>query len=150
MSTFNGVNATKRLAVPSQKLKTQDHHGRMRITHDEFTFSAVLAINETIELMEIPAGAKVYEAEVNSTDLGSVGVLDIGWRAGSDGLEAKDQDGFFAALDVTSAVARQKMTNAVAGFRKTFAERVVVEAKATTATDAVVGLLALTLWYVVD
>jgi len=152
MATLYGVNATKRdNTTPAQKIAVTDQHGRMRVAHDEISLTALLALNDEVIFMELPAGAKLYEAEISTDDLGTTGVLDVGWEASSEGGEAADQDGIFAALDVNSAaVARQKMANSVAGFQKTFTEKVRIKAVATTATTAASGDIKLTLYYTVD
>ena len=73
----------------------------------------------------------------------------------SDGVSGRrkfeaDPNGLFAALDVTSAVARQKIANTLPGFLKRFTEKVKIQITATTATTAVAGDINLTVWYVVD
>jgi hypothetical protein len=152
MATLYGENATLRdNSQPSQKIRSQEQHGRMRIAHDQISLSAALALNDEVIMMKLPAGAKIYEAELSTDDLGTTGVLDIGWEASSGGGEAADQDGLFAAVDVaTAAVARQKMANSVAGFQKRFSEEVRVKVVATTATTATSGDIKLSVWYVVD
>jgi len=152
MATLFGENATKRdNTVPAVKIRVQDQHGRMRIAHDQFTLTSVLALNDEIIMMELPAGAKVYEAELSSDDLGTTGDLDVGWAASAEGGEAADQDGLFAAIDVNAAaVARLKILNSVPGFLKRFSEKVAIKIKATEATTAAVGDIKLTIWYVVD
>lgn len=152
MANFYGINATLRdNTVPSGKLKVNNNHGRLRVAYDSFTLGAVIGTSDNVFMMEIPAGAKLYDAEVNSDDLGTTGVLNIGWEASADGGVAADADGIFAALDVkTAAVARQKMVNSVAGFRKEFTEKVRVVITASEATSASSGTINLALYYVVD
>jgi len=152
MATVFGENATLRDSnIPSEKIRVQDQHGRMRIARDKFTLTAVLALNDVIRMMKLPAGAKLYEAEINSDDLGTTGDLEIGWAASDEGGEAADQDGIFPTLDVNAAaVARQKMLNSVPGFLKLFTEEVEVQIVATEATTAAVGNIELIIWYTVD
>jgi hypothetical protein len=153
MADFFGDNATLRDSnVPSDKIKVQEQHGRMRIAHDTITFTAELTTSDSLKMMELPSGAKIYDAEVNSDDLGTTGVLDIGWEASSEGGEAADPNGLYAALDVaTAAVARQKMANSVAGYLKQFTEKVRIAIVPSTSTDAATGqTLNLTVWYTVD
>lgn len=152
MANFYGDNATLRdNTVPSGKIKVNQQHGRMRVAFDSFDFSAVLGTSDNLYMMEIPAGAKIWDVEVNSDDLGTTGVLNIGWEASVDGGEAADADGLFASLDVaTAAVARQKMANSVAGFHKEFSEKVRVVITASTATTATSGNINLTVYYSVD
>lgn len=151
MATLFGENATKRdVNIPAVKIGTVDSHGRMRVARDKISLTALLAQNDIIKMMKLPAGAKIYEVEISSDDLGSVGVLDVGWAASAEGGEVADPNGLYAALDVTSAIARQKIGNSLPGFLKRFTEEVQIQIDATTATDAVSGDIELIIYYVVD
>ena len=153
MADFFGENATLRDSnVPSEKIRSQDQHGRMRIAHDQITFTAELTTSDVLCLMKLPAGAKVYEAEINTDDLGTTGVFDIGWAASAEGGEVADPNGLFPALDVKAAAnARQKMVNSVPAFQKRFTEEVEIQVVPSESTDVAIGNdLKLTIWYVVD
>jgi len=152
MANFFGDNATLRDSnIPSEKIRTQDQHGRMRVAHDEITFAAELTTSDTLTMMTLPAGAKIYEVDISSDDLGSTGVLDVGWAASSEGGEVADDNGLYAALDVTSAVVRQKIANSLPGYLKRFTEEVAIKIVPSTSTDVATGqTLKLTIWYVVD
>ena len=151
MSNFYGANATLRNNVPSEKIKAQDDRGRLRVLNDSYSFSAIIDTTDTLYMMKIPAGAKIYEVEVNSDDLGTTGDVNIGWGASEDGSEVADPDGFFAALDVNAApVARTKMANTVAGFHKKFDAEVQVEIVPTEITTATSGTIELTIFYTLD
>jgi len=147
-----GVNATKRdVTVPSVKIDVQDQHGRMRVAKDSYVLAGELALNDTVVMMELPAGAKVYDVQFSSPDLGTTGELDIGWQASADGGEVADPNGFMDGVDVTSAVERQQMLSTDAGYLKEFTEKVKVEIVATTATDVGDTLeIELVIYYVVD
>ena len=152
MAELFGLNATKRdVDVPSQKIDVQDQHARMRVAKDSYTLLAELAQDDTIVMMELPAGAKVYDVQFSSPDLGTTGELDIGWQASPQGGEAADPNGLMDGIDVTSAVERQQILSTDAGYLKEFTEKVKVEIVATTATDAGTGLeVELAIYYVVD
>ena len=151
MASFFGDNATLRdVNVPAEKISVKDQHGRVRVAHDQITLAAILAANDVVNLMELPAGAKVFEVEFSTDDLGSTGVIDVGWEASADGGEVADANGFFSGLDVTSVIARQKIANTLPGFLKTFSEKVRVQLIATTATTATAGVIKVTIYYVVD
>jgi len=152
MASFYGDNATKRdVSEPSTKIDSQDQHGRLRVAYDSFDLAAVIGTSDILYMQKLPAGAKVYEVEVNSDDLGTTGVLDIGWGASAEGGEAADADGFYASLDVkTAAVARQKYANTVAGFQKKFTEEVTIQISASEATSASSGNINLAIFYSVD
>lgn len=153
MAQFYGDNATLRDSdVPSSKIKVQDQHGRVRRAYDEITFAAELTTSDALDLMKLPAGAKVIGAQVSCPDLGTTGVLDIGWLVSADGGEVADPNGLFAALDVKAAANdRTEMSYAVAGFEKEFSEAVVIQIVPSENTDAATGLkLQLAVYYVVD
>lgn len=153
MADFFGDNATLRESnVPSEKIRTQDQHGRMRIAHDELTFTDELTTSDVLTLMKLPAGAKIYEVEINTDDLGTTGILDVGWAASAEGGEVADDNGLYAALDVKAAAnARLKIVNSVAGFQKRFTEEVEIQVVPSENTDVATGqTLSLTIWYVVD
>jgi len=153
MADFFGDNATLRDSnVPSDKIKVQEQHGRMRVAHDELTFTAELTTSDSLKMMELPSGAKLYDAEISTDDLGTTGILDVGWEASSEGGEVADPNGLYAALDVKAAAnARLKMVNSVAGFLKQFTEKVRIVIVPSESTDVATGqTLKLTVWYVVD
>jgi hypothetical protein len=153
MADFFGDNATLAQSnVPSEKIRVSDQHGRMRIAHDKITFAAELTTSDVLKLMKLPAGAKIYDVEINTDDLGTTGIFDVGWAASAEGGEAADPNGLYAALDVaTAANARLKMVNSVAGYLKRFTEEVEIQVVPSTSTDAATGNdLNLTVWYVVD
>jgi len=150
---FFGENATKRDSDnPSVKIEVQEQHGRMRIAHDTVVFTAELTTADALAMMELPAGAKVYDAEINTDDLGTTGIFNVGWEASSEGGEPADPDGLYALLDVKAAANdRLKMLNSVAGYLKKFTEKVRISIVPTENTDVAIGQsLDLTVWYVVD
>ncbi len=152
MASKYGLNATKRDSnVPAEKIDVNEQHGRMRVAHDEYTLTAVLGTADSLYMMELPAGAKLYDAEISSDDLGTTGILDVGWEASADGGEVADPNGIYAALDVkAAAIARQKMANSVGGFLKEFSEKVKIVIVPSEASSLSAGTIKLTVWYVVD
>ena len=153
MADFFGANATLRDSnVPSDKIRVQEQHGRMRIAHDTHTFAAELTTADKLIMMELPAGAKIYDVEINTDDLGTTGIFNVGWEASSEGGEVADPNGLYSLLDVKAAANdRLKIVNTVAGFLKRFSEKVRVVIVPTENTDVATGQsLDLTVWYTVD
>lgn len=109
MAIFKGVNAAKRDASPSEKVISTDLHGRLRVSYDEFDAAGPLAANDTIQLMKVPPGSRIHDIVIASTDLGTTGLVDIGWE--DNGVEAANLAGFMAAVDVNAAATVKCMTN---------------------------------------
>ena len=81
MADFFGDNATLRDSnAPSDKIKVQEQHGRMRVAHDKITFTAELTTSDSLKMMELPSGAKIYDADISVDDLGTIGILTAGWE----------------------------------------------------------------------
>lgn len=144
MSDFYGANNTLLRNVPEEKIAAQSGGGVLRVLSDSYTFSAIIDTTDTLHMMKIPKGAKIYQVEISADDLGTTGDFNIGWAASEDGVEAADADGFFAALDVNAAaITNSTMVRSVAGFEKTFAaevELVIVPSEITTATSGSVSV----------
>lgn len=149
-TTEYGVNATKRdVNVPSKKIAPGEVNGQIKVAYDEFSPAAAITINSVIKMMKLPAGARVIDVLIKTTDLGSAGVFDVGWEA--NGVEAADADGFFAALDVNTAAINKLMaaTAAVDGVFKKFSAETQISITVTTATTAA-GKIQLAVFYIVD
>ena len=133
-----GVNATKRAAVPAQKVPTSDERGKMRILYDEFTSAvAVIANAEEILMMKIPKDARLVEALIYADDHGTTGTFTVGWKASTDALEAADANGIFDTVDCKTAAVSELMSadEAHAGILKKFAAEVQAYILMTEATD---------------
>lgn len=110
MATNYGVNATKRANSTIPSLEGQgEKNSALKVAYDSFTQSAALSQNDTIRMMKLPAGARVMNvlyAWSGSLDA-AAGTVDIGWEANS--VDAADDDGFLATVDVTAAGGAQDM-----------------------------------------
>lgn len=150
MATFNGSNATKRYSAPSEKVAVKEQGGRMRAAYDKLDSSVTGALlaNDVVRMGVIPKGAKVYDAYADVTNSFTTGVANIGWAAGAAGTEAADADGFFAAVDLTTA-ARLRMPFGAAGLYKEFAEEVDVQMTITTGASND-GVAHVTVVYALD
>ncbi|RMF55086.1 hypothetical protein D6745_03225 [Candidatus Woesearchaeota archaeon] len=153
MATYKGVNRTKITSEPIQAIPKGEQYGRLHVAYDEYTAAGALALNDVIELMTLPEGARVHEVILDSSDLGTTGTLDLGWAAGAKGLEAANATGFFSAVDVATAATRVSLVSNgaqnAAGYLKKFAEEVLVQINVSAATTAG-GTIRVTVLYTVD
>lgn len=150
MATFNGTQATKRYAVPSEKVAVKMQGGRRRAAHDVFDSSVTgaLAAADIVRMGVIPKNAKIYDVEADVSNAFSAGTIDIGWAAGATGVEAGDSDGFYSGLAL-NAVSRNRMTASLPGFLKEFSEEcdLILTAPGVVPAD---GVLAVTAIYALD
>ncbi len=148
MATVYGVNATK--TVAKTPLNVSDNHGRVRSSYDSYTSTAAIPINTIINLMKLPAGARVVGVQFSSTDQGTVGTLTVGWAATAD--EVADPDGFFTTINVNTAAITKDLgavTPATPGLFKKFSAEAQITVTATQATD-VAGTTEVAVFYVLD
>ena len=151
MAILRGVNNTKQANDPVEKIQAGEERARMRVSYDEFDAPGAIAINDTIKLSKIPKGALVHNVVLAHDDLGTTGVLDLGWDASDDGVEAADPDGFLVGADVNALADIKSMhENAlVPGMNKRFDAEVQISALATTATTAA-GKIRVAVYYSTD
>lgn len=154
MATKYGVEATKRENSSIPSLADQGNQGgRVKVFRDTYELSADLASGDIIRMCVVPKGARVIDVRVFFDDLdASGGTLDIGWAAGTAGVEAIDADGFGANVDVTSAGVYSMFTSqsTVAGFDKLFTDECVVTVTTDGDTDATSGTITVMVLAVVD
>jgi len=143
MATLYGVNATLRdVNVPAEKIETKMDFGRLRVSYDEITLAAELTAADVIKCMKLPKGAKMYDAHLQSPQLGSAGgsgELDFGFEA--NGSDAADPNAFLSAVEVGSAAANVRMSDdlTLAGNSFEFAEETQLIITANETTDAGIG-----------
>ena len=154
MATKYGVEATKRENSSIPSLATQGcQGGNVKVFRDTYEIAADLASGDIIRMCVIPKGARVLDVRVFFDDLdASGGTLDIGWAAGTAGVEAIDADGFGANVDVTSAGVYSMFTSqsTVAGFDKLFDDECVVTVTVDGDTDVTSGTITVMVLAVID
>lgn len=158
LTTVSGVNYAKEVSNPPVALASQQSYGRVRFAYDEYTVDSAdeFGTSGLIKLMKIPKGARLVDAHVVCPATGATGIFDVGWAASAElsggvALELADADGIFAGIDPGAAAVDSRMAGTVAGWNKTFAAEVQVQADCTEAT-ADMGTLTfkLAIFYVVD
>jgi hypothetical protein len=137
--------------VPSSKVNTPDLNGNIKMAYFDFTISAAPADGDVLKLCKLPKGARVLDVEISAPDLGTAGVLNIGWAASAEldsagsAVEAADADGFMVSVDVNAAAATQNMADAsgaaVPGYLKKFSAEVDVQIAIATAWTATSGTI---------
>jgi len=153
-TTEYGVNALKILSNnPAEKANVGEVGGRLRVIYDSFTSTGVITIGSVVNMGgKIPAGARVLDVKIVSTELGTAGDLDVGWAVSADGVESASADGFFADIDVNAAAVSYSMfedSSASAGMGKKFASAVQPVVSFPEASTAA-GTVTMIIEYVVD
>lgn len=124
------------VTVPSSKIAVGDVNGDVKHLAFNVTLTGAVALSEIIKLGKLPKGAKVIQTRLNVSDLGTTGVLNLGYAASVE----KDQAG--AVLVAADAVAIASGIDATAAVAATYETIVSVAAEvdlqlvATTATTA--------------
>lgn len=133
--------------VPSNKVKGKDLGGEVKKMYFDFTITAAPTAGDVIKLGKLPKGARVHNACLQFPDLGTAGILNLGWGAGAEGLEAADADGLLVNVDVNAAADAVSMQiqmeagGANAGYLKEFAEEVTVQIDVATAWTVAAGTI---------
>ena len=99
----NSIQQALIASTPSQKVKTNEPSGRVRIAFAEYEASAE---QSTINMFSIPNGARLLSGSVAYDALGSSTTISVGYAAHTkaDGTtEAADVDEYKAAAASTSA-----------------------------------------------
>jgi len=138
MATVYGTNATKRdNSTPATKIDSNENHARLRIAYDEYVATSDFTAADVIKMMKIPKGCKVYNAWLDSPQLGSGGgngELDFGYEA--NGSDAADVDAFYDGAEVGSAAFSGEMldvrTHAGIGFEPAAETQCIVTVNETT------------------
>jgi len=106
-------------------------------------------------MAKLPANASIISAKLSANAGAGLGVLDLGWAAGSEGLEIADPNGIITGATEVST-ASQNMDETINGgdpaYNKKFSEPVDIELIATAATTASAGgaIYRLELLYTID
>ena len=154
MATVYSVQKTKwNQNVPSEKIDTTELAGRVRVAFAEYE-AASLAINDVIQMFNLPNGARIVSGRLAHDALNSSTQLSVGYAAhtsSAGSTVALDADAYKAAASSASASAAN-VANTIA-----LGENSVVDANkdglpvsiTLTGADAS-GTIQLTMFYVVD
>lgn len=146
MATFYGNQYQDALVtVPSKKVQMGDIDGKKRVIYFDYTVTAAPTAADVIKVGVLPAGARVINAGLSFPDLGTAGVLNLGWAAGV--IEVADADGLLVSVDVNAAAdavsmqSQMEASGANAGYMKKFSESVVIQIDVATAWTATTGTI---------
>lgn len=124
------------------------------------TLGVVLADDDVIKCGVLPKGARPLEAYVESADLGTTGVANLGWAASAElsagvTVEAAVEAGFISGIDCKDASAdnRKKFMSAAGGapgMLKKFSGAVDVQLQMSEATSGTTGIIKGYVAYVVE
>ena len=154
MATVYSVQKTKwNQNVPSEKIETTELAGRVRVAFAEYE-AASLAINDVIQMFNLPNGARIVSGRLAHDALNSSTQLSVGYAAhtsSAGSTVALDADAYKAAASSASASAAN-VANTIA-----LGENSIVDANkdglpvsvTLTGADAS-GTIQLTMFYVVD
>ena len=154
MATVYSVQKTKwNQNVPSEKIETTELAGRVRVAFAEYE-AASLAINDVIQMFNLPNGARIVSGRLAHDALNSSTQLSVGFAAhtsSAGSTVALDADAYKAAASSASASAAN-VANTIA-----LGENSIVDANkdglpvsvTLTGADAS-GTIQLTMFYVVD
>ena len=153
MTALFGANATKRdVNVPSEKLDVTEQHGRVRRAYDSYTLSGELSLNDTIDMMKLPTGARIVDARLVAPSDGTTGQYDAGWL--DAGSVSADQNGLFAGAtegDSGGGAVDSKLGGASPGYNQKFDGEAQIQLFLIEATTASSGdKIELEVWYLVD
>ena len=146
----NSTQYAKTVSTPSEKLDTNELHGRVRVAYADFTAAGA---QETINLFKLPNGARIIGGRVNHANLGTSTTLSVGHAVyvnAAGTTVVADVDEYNAAAATTSVAARNIATTTALG------ENSVVDAPdglvitATTAGGDATGAITVSMTYVLD
>lgn len=148
------ANRTKHVTVGSDKVVEGDSGGKIKHVFDSYTLpAAILAVNDTIDIFEIPVGARIVEATISCISLGTTGIMDLGWTASTNGTTVADANGFISASDAGGQAVTTQMTAQLAmpGFLKKFDNAgCVIQLIATEASTETAVVINFSISYVID
>ena len=147
----NSIQQAKIASTPSEKVKTNELAGRVRIAFAEYEASAE---QSTIHMFSIPNGARLLSGSVAYDALGSSTTISVGYAAHTkaDGTsEAADVDEYKAAAASTSAQSVAVLDTIALGKNTvTDADKDGVPVTVTLAGANGTGTIQLQVLYVID
>lgn len=147
----NSIQQAKIAATPSEKVKTNELAGRVRVAFAEFEASAE---QSTIHMFSLPNGARILGGRLAHDALGSSTTLSVGHNAYVDSSEstvAADVDEFKAAASSASASSAAIATTIALGENSVVnANKDGIPVSVTLAGANGTGTIQLHMTYVID
>ena len=147
----NSIQQAKIAATPSEKVKTNELAGRVRVAFAEYEASAE---QSTIHMFSLPNGARILSGRLAHDALGSSTTLAVGHNEyidSSGSTVAADADEFKAAASSASAGAANVANTIALGENSLVnADKDGLPVSVTMGGAAGTGTIQLTMMYVVD
>ena len=147
----NSIQQAKIAATPSEKVKTNELAGRVRVAFAEFEASAE---QSTIHMFSLPNGARILGGRLAHDALGSSTTLSVGHNEYLDSSEstvAADVDEFKAAASSASASSAAIATTIALGENSVVnADKDGIPVSVTLAGANGTGTIQLHMTYVID
>lgn len=146
----NSTQYTKTLNTPSEKLDTNELHGRVRVAFADFTAAGA---EETISMFKLPDGARIIGGRVNHVALGGSTTLSIGHAAyvkADETAVAADVDEYKAAASSNSVTSFNIANTTILGENSVVDSPDGLIVTATTAGGNATGKLEVQMTYVLD
>lgn len=151
MASIYGVNATKAFVnVPSDKVDVTDWGAKVRHVYDTYVVTAAPSAGDKLYMGKLPKGAKVIGARLVTPDLGTVGVLNVGYEYINSADGSAVTNAFFASVDVHTSALNSTMAGTEAGYMYELAGEAYLVVNITTAWDATSGTIKLSVSYVLE
>lgn len=152
MATKYGTNYNNAFVVAQPlKVDVSKWGGKVRVMYDEIVLDAVLALNDKVYLGKLPKGAVIVDAILSFPDLGTAGVLDLGYEYDDSALTS-DPNAFLSGVDGSTAADTVSMSDQanMVGMGVELAGEAKVVLTATTAITASSGTIKCLVTYAID
>lgn len=154
MATVYSIQKTKwDQNDPSEKTKTNEFAGRVRIAYGEFEASA-LASGDVIQMFNLPNGARILSAKLAHDALGASTTLSVGYAAynNSAGTAVSASAAAYkaAAASTTAQIVDAAATLALGAYSEVDADYDGLPVTVTMGGAAGTGTIILTMTYVTD
>lgn len=151
MATFYGNQYTDAFVdVPADMIRPGDVSGEVKVMYCDFTVPGSAPSNNDIwYLGKIPKGARVLNVVLAFPDLGTAGVVHVGYLQDSAAVETTDNDAFLASVDVNTAADTVSMIDQanMVGLGKLFSAECTLTLTAATAWTATTGTVKVLMYY---
>lgn len=148
MATLLSTELARVAANPRTKIEPGEVSGRKKSAYAEFSITAVPTNADVINMLKLPAGARITDATIKCGDLGTAGTLEVGWAQNAAG-DGASPSGLFSALDVnTAAINKRASTAVVPGILKKFNAETLIYITVTAAWTVTSGMIQLEVEYV--
>lgn len=146
MTTYYSTQMTKKTASPPQKVEANEERGRVRMSFFDYTVPAgTVLTTDTIQLCEVPAGARLLGGWLATDALSSAGGT-AGVSLGDGTTAAK----YLSAADCDAAAQHDFAHTLALGFGDVLTEKLILTATPTGEAWAAAADLKGAIYWVMD